>query len=103
MSTVRVDAYAPLVRPAVVSEAGQRHLAKDIKRRLAEGEALLFHGMNPSSSVNILTGGFALGNAGSSTGTMLGHGVYLARSLVPSEGARASAPYRGACKCKRPP
>jgi len=58
---------------------------KKLNSRLADGEALLFHGTNPSSSVSILKGGFVLGNAGKSTGTMFGYGVYLAECCSKSD------------------
>jgi len=56
-----------------------------LNSRLADGEALLFHGTNPSSSVSILKGGFVLDHAGKSTGTMFGYGVYLAECCSKSD------------------
>jgi len=58
---------------------------KVLNDRLSEGEALLFHGTNPSSSISILKGGFILSNAGKSTGTMFGYGVYLAECCSKSD------------------
>jgi len=56
-----------------------------INKRLKEGEAFLFHGTNPSSSMNILRGGFVLDCAGKSTGTMFGYGIYLAECASKSD------------------
>jgi len=56
-----------------------------VNSRLQEGEALLFHGTNPSSSISILKAGFHLNHAGKSTGTMFGYGVYLAECSSKSD------------------
>lgn len=56
-----------------------------INSRLGEGEAYLFHGTNPSSSMNILRTGFSLDSAGKSTGTMFGYGIYLAECASKSD------------------
>jgi hypothetical protein len=56
-----------------------------LNQRLAEGEALLFHGTNPSSAMGILKSGFKLDHAGKSTGTMFGYGVYLAECVSKSD------------------
>jgi len=56
-----------------------------VNKRLLDGEALLFHGTNPSSSINILKTGFVLNHAGKSTGTMFGYGVYLAECCSKSD------------------
>merc|ERR1719230_992441 len=53
--------------------------------RVAEGEALLFHGTNPSSGMSILKNGFALNHSGKSTGTMFGYGIYLAECVSKSD------------------
>merc|ERR1719262_1803890 len=50
-----------------------------------DGEALLLHGTNPSSAMSILKSGFRLNNAGKSTGTMFGYGVYLAECSSKSD------------------
>jgi hypothetical protein len=59
--------------------------AEAVNCRLEDGEALLFHGTNPSSAVSILKTGFRLENAGKSTGTMFGYGVYLAECSSKSD------------------
>merc|ERR1719359_1185123 len=51
-----------------------------LNKRLDEGESLLFHGTSPSSAMGILKTGFHLSQAGKSTGTMFGYGVYLAEA-----------------------
>jgi len=51
-----------------------------LNNRLEGGECLLFHGTNPSSAMGILKTGFHLSQAGKSTGTMFGYGVYLAEA-----------------------
>lgn len=56
-----------------------------INARLGNAEAYLFHGTNPSSSMSILKTGFALNNAGKSTGTMFGYGTYLAEASSKSD------------------
>jgi len=56
-----------------------------VNQRLKDGEALLFHGTNPSSSISILKTGFVLNHAGKSTGTMFGYGVYLAECCSKSD------------------
>jgi len=56
-----------------------------VNSRLGEGEALLFHGTNPSSAVSILKTGFTLNHAGKSTGTMFGYGVYMAECSSKSD------------------
>jgi len=56
-----------------------------INSRLGSSEAYLFHGTNPSSSMSILKTGFALSNAGKSTGTMFGYGTYLAECSSKSD------------------
>jgi hypothetical protein len=56
-----------------------------LNERIAEGEALLFHGTNPSSAMGILKSGFVLNHAGKSTGTMFGYGVYLAECVSKSD------------------
>merc|ERR1719162_1222430 len=56
-----------------------------VNGRLLEGEALLFHGTNPSSAMAILKSGFALSAAGKSTGTMFGYGIYLAECASKSD------------------
>jgi len=61
-------------------EAGQM-----LNERLLDGEALLAHGTNPSSAMSILKAGFRLDNAGKSTGTMFGYGVYLAECVSKSD------------------
>lgn len=65
----------------VKTHAGGEH----INSRLDTGEAYLFHGTNPSSSMSILKTGFVLNNAGKSTGTMLGYGLYLAECSSKSD------------------
>mmetsp|Transcript_108922 Transcript_108922/g.232746 ORF Transcript_108922/g.232746 Transcript_108922/m.232746 type:complete len:889 (-) Transcript_108922:69-2735(-) len=65
---------------AKTSETG-----KYVNDRLQEGEALLFHGTNPSSAISILKTGFVLANAGKSTGTMFGYGVYMAECCSKSD------------------
>jgi len=62
-----------------------QHTGKFINDRLDEGEALLFHGTNPSSAMGILKTGFSLDHAGKTTGTMLGYGVYLAECSSKSD------------------
>eukprot|EP00929_Paragymnodinium_shiwhaense_P070597 TRINITY_DN3574_c0_g2_i6.p1 TRINITY_DN3574_c0_g2~~TRINITY_DN3574_c0_g2_i6.p1 ORF type:complete len:948 (+),score=175.20 TRINITY_DN3574_c0_g2_i6:85-2928(+) len=57
-----------------------REVGSHLNNRLADGEALLFHGTNPSSAMGILKTGFQLRQAGKTTGTMFGYGVYLAES-----------------------
>eukprot|EP00928_Gymnodinium_smaydae_P045345 TRINITY_DN3023_c0_g2_i1.p1 TRINITY_DN3023_c0_g2~~TRINITY_DN3023_c0_g2_i1.p1 ORF type:complete len:879 (+),score=167.46 TRINITY_DN3023_c0_g2_i1:151-2787(+) len=59
--------------------------AKTLNSRLAEGEALLAHGTNPSSAIGILKTGFKLSAAGSATGTMFGYGIYLAECVSKSD------------------
>merc|ERR1712048_522149 len=56
-----------------------------INERIADGEALLFHGTNPSSAMGILKSGFVLNHAGKATGTMFGYGVYLAECVSKSD------------------
>lgn len=56
-----------------------------IDKRLEQHEAYLFHGTNPSSSMSILKSGFSLHQAGKSTGTMFGYGVYLAENSSKSD------------------
>jgi len=56
-----------------------------LNNRLADGEAYLFHGTNPSSAMGILKNGFVLDHAGKSTGTMLGSGIYLAECTSKSD------------------
>merc|ERR1719235_1007523 len=56
-----------------------------INSRLGKGEAYLFHGTNPSSSMSILKTGFVLDHAGKSTGTMFGYGTYLAECCSKSD------------------
>mmetsp|Transcript_42994 Transcript_42994/g.98785 ORF Transcript_42994/g.98785 Transcript_42994/m.98785 type:complete len:916 (+) Transcript_42994:56-2803(+) len=56
-----------------------------LNSRLGEAEALLFHGTNPSSAMGILKTGFVLRNAGKSTGTMFGNGIYLAECVSKSD------------------
>jgi len=56
-----------------------------LSSHLGDGEAFLFHGTNPSSAMGILKTGFALQNAGKSTGTMFGDGIYLAESSSKSD------------------
>jgi hypothetical protein len=56
-----------------------------LSRRLDQGDAYLFHGTNPSSAMSILKTGFVLKNAGTSTGTMFGYGVYLAECCSKSD------------------
>jgi len=59
--------------------------AEALNSRLEDGEALLFHGTNPSSAMSILKTGFQLKHAGKSTGTMFGYGVYLAECSSKSD------------------
>mmetsp|Transcript_84461 Transcript_84461/g.196356 ORF Transcript_84461/g.196356 Transcript_84461/m.196356 type:complete len:879 (-) Transcript_84461:139-2775(-) len=66
-------------------EIKTRQAGAILNNRLGDGEALLFHGTNPSSSISILKGGFVLSNAGKSTGTMFGYGVYLAECCSKSD------------------
>eukprot|EP00747_Dinoflagellata_sp_TGD_P203423 gnl/TRDRNA2_/TRDRNA2_77055_c2_seq1.p1 gnl/TRDRNA2_/TRDRNA2_77055_c2~~gnl/TRDRNA2_/TRDRNA2_77055_c2_seq1.p1 ORF type:complete len:588 (-),score=112.87 gnl/TRDRNA2_/TRDRNA2_77055_c2_seq1:311-1978(-) len=66
-------------------KAKTRGAGKELNSRLNEGEALLFHGTNPSSAMGILKSGFVLRNAGKSTGTMFGHGIYLAECASKSD------------------
>jgi hypothetical protein len=66
-------------------EAKTRGAGALINHRLNEGDALLFHGTNPSSAMGILKTGFVLDHAGKTTGTMLGHGVYLAECASKSD------------------
>merc|ERR1712232_598188 len=61
-------------------EAKTRQVGAYLNNRLGEGESLLFHGTNPSSAMGILKTGFQLSQAGKSTGTMFGYGVYLAEA-----------------------
>lgn len=56
-----------------------------INSRLQDGEALLIHGTNPSSAMGVLKNGFVLSNAGKSTGTMFGYGIYLAECVSKSD------------------
>jgi hypothetical protein len=56
-----------------------------VTRRLAQGDAYLFHGTNPSSAMSILKTGFVLDHAGSATGTMYGAGVYMAECASKSD------------------
>jgi len=56
-----------------------------LNSRIAEGEALLLHGTNPSSGMSILKTGFALNHSGKSTGTMFGNGIYLAECVSKSD------------------
>jgi hypothetical protein len=56
-----------------------------VTRRLAKGDAYLFHGTNPSSAMSILKTGFVLDHAGSATGTMYGTGVYTAECASKSD------------------
>eukprot|EP00927_Polykrikos_kofoidii_P084907 TRINITY_DN9093_c0_g1_i1.p1 TRINITY_DN9093_c0_g1~~TRINITY_DN9093_c0_g1_i1.p1 ORF type:complete len:896 (+),score=161.62 TRINITY_DN9093_c0_g1_i1:74-2761(+) len=56
-----------------------------LNSRLGPGEAYLFHGTNPSSSMSILKTGFSLDAAGKSTGTMFGYGIYLAECSSKSD------------------
>lgn len=56
-----------------------------IDKRLKEHEAYCFHGTNPSSSMSILKSGFSLDQAGKSTGTMFGYGIYLAECSSKSD------------------
>eukprot|EP00929_Paragymnodinium_shiwhaense_P037866 TRINITY_DN2008_c0_g3_i1.p1 TRINITY_DN2008_c0_g3~~TRINITY_DN2008_c0_g3_i1.p1 ORF type:complete len:931 (+),score=212.22 TRINITY_DN2008_c0_g3_i1:78-2870(+) len=56
-----------------------------INNRLAEGEAYLAHGTNPSSAMGILKTGFKLNHAGKGTGTMFGYGIYLAECVSKSD------------------
>lgn len=58
---------------------------KVIGKRLDQHEAYLYHGTNPSSSMSILKSGFSLDQAGKSTGTMFGYGVYLAECSSKSD------------------
>merc|ERR1719189_3240180 len=68
------------------SEKAKTHEgAEALNSRLEDGEALLFHGTNPSSSMSILKTGFVLSHAGKSTGTMFGYGVYLAECSSKSD------------------
>jgi hypothetical protein len=53
--------------------------------RLQRGDAYLLHGTNPSSAMSILKTGFILDHAGSSRGTMFGHGVYTAECASKSD------------------
>jgi len=62
-----------------------QYTGKFLNDRLDDGEALLFHGTNPSSAMGILKTGFVLDHAGKSTGTMLGYGVYLAECSSKSD------------------
>mmetsp|Transcript_110878 Transcript_110878/g.300923 ORF Transcript_110878/g.300923 Transcript_110878/m.300923 type:complete len:750 (-) Transcript_110878:237-2486(-) len=56
-----------------------------VTRRLARGDAYLFHGTNPSSAMSIMKTGFVLDHAGSATGTMYGAGVYMAECASKSD------------------
>lgn len=56
-----------------------------LRTRLLPGEAYLFHGTNPSSSMNILRTGFVLDHAGTTTGTMYGAGIYMAECSSKSD------------------
>jgi hypothetical protein len=56
-----------------------------LNSRLGVGEALLYHGTNPSSAMGILKNGFVLNHAGKSTGTMFGSGMYLAECSSKSD------------------
>mmetsp|Transcript_13532 Transcript_13532/g.30784 ORF Transcript_13532/g.30784 Transcript_13532/m.30784 type:complete len:840 (+) Transcript_13532:149-2668(+) len=56
-----------------------------LNRRLQPGEALLFHGTNPSSAMGIMKKGFVLSHAGKATGTMFGYGIYLAECCSKSD------------------
>lgn len=53
--------------------------------RLGPGDGYLFHGTNPSSAMSILRTGFVLEHAGSSRGTMFGHGIYMAERSSKSD------------------
>jgi hypothetical protein len=72
-------------RPDTSISVKSRNVGKFVNNRLQDGEALLFHGTNPSSATGILKTGFALDHAGKSTGTMLGYGVYLAECSSKSD------------------
>jgi len=50
-----------------------------------DGEAFLVHGTNPSAAMSILKSGFVLSNAGKSTGTMFGYGIYMAECVSKSD------------------
>lgn len=72
--------------------AKTREGGRHVNARLKEGENLLFHGTNPSSSISILKTGFVLNHAGKATGTMFGYGIYLAEcSSKSDEYARVDA------------
>jgi len=60
-------------------------LGQHLNSRLADGEAFLCHGTNPSSAMAILKSGFSLNAAGKSTGTMFGYGIYLAECASKSD------------------
>jgi len=60
-------------------------VGKLLNDRIGEGEALLAHGTNPSSAMSVLKSGFKLSNAGKSTGTMFGYGIYLAEAFSKSD------------------
>jgi hypothetical protein len=66
-------------------QAKTRNAGAMLNDRLCEGEGLLFHGTNPSSAMGILKTGFSLRNAGKSTGTMFGNGIYLAECSSKSD------------------
>eukprot|EP00929_Paragymnodinium_shiwhaense_P031281 TRINITY_DN17559_c0_g3_i1.p1 TRINITY_DN17559_c0_g3~~TRINITY_DN17559_c0_g3_i1.p1 ORF type:complete len:1062 (+),score=303.83 TRINITY_DN17559_c0_g3_i1:104-3187(+) len=56
-----------------------------LNERLEKGEALLFHGTNPSSSTSVLKGGFLLDHAGKAAGTIFGYGIYMAECSSKSD------------------
>merc|ERR1712019_213358 len=66
-------------------KAKTRDAGAFISDRLLDGEAFLAHGTNPSSAMAILKSGFTLNHAGKSTGTMFGHGLYLAECVSKSD------------------
>merc|ERR1712232_1278310 len=68
-----------------VARAKSRDAGSLLNERITDGEALLFHGTNPSSAMGILKSGFVLNHAGKSTGTMFGYGVYLAEYVSKSD------------------
>jgi len=77
---------ASSVKPkTLVPKSGKSLENNPLNKRLGGGEALLFHGTNPSSAMGIMKKGFVLSNAGKATGTMFGYGIYLAECCSKSD------------------
>merc|ERR1712048_588277 len=68
-----------------IARAKSRDAGALVNERITDGEALLFHGTNPSSAMGILKSGFVLNHAGKATGTMFGYGIYLAECVSKSD------------------